>query len=211
MTNDYFDDAPDAPSEVERALRSHTTATIQFGGTTENLKYILGPEANPIAPATRNMLTENEIILLIPDQTQIQIEAMVTPFEVSLNSAEADRWRIYHGEPPDRLLAIFVLEAIRYGEHVVDGEAFANQNPLGSAEPSICLEMNKKRISDLRALTYHFANVEVVDPRLVGVDTYGFDIRANLGIIRVPALRPMLNQTTLTETLDEMLEQARAE
>ncbi len=211
MTNqDYFDDSPDAPTEVERALRSHTTATVQFGPNTENLKYILGPDANPIAPATRSILTSPELVLLIPDQTEIQIEAMVTPFEVDPHSADADRWRIYHGQLPDQLLLIFVLEAIRYGEHVVDGESFANQNPLLAAEPALCLEMNKQRQPDLQKLTQYFAHVEVADPILVGVDTYGFDVRANLGIIRIPALRPMFDQPTLAATLDEMLLQANS-
>ena len=69
--------------------------------------------------------------------------------------------------------------------------------------------MNKKRSGDLQALTRHFAKVEVAEPLLVGVDAFGFDIRANLGIIRIPALRPMANEDLLRQTLDEMTTLAR--
>lgn len=205
----YFDDSPDAPTEVERALRGHTTATIQFGPATENLKYVLDAEAQPVAPATRNMLSGEDIILLIPDQTQIEIQAMVTPLEIDPDSAEADRWRIYHGEPSSSLFARFVLEALSYGEHIVDGEAFSNLNPLAAHESALCRTLNKTRRSDLQALTRHFANVEVSEPLLVGVDAFGFDIRANLGIIRITALRLMESEELLHQTLAEMLSLAK--
>lgn len=210
MTDHYHDDSPDAPTEVERALRSHTTATVQFGTATENLKYVLDADAQPIAPATRSMLGGADVILLIPEQTQIEIEAMVTPLEIDPDSAEADRWRIYHGEPPSSLFARFFLEALSYGTHVVDGEAFSNLNPLAACEAALCREMNQTRRRDLQALTRHFAHVEVAEPLLVGVDAFGFDIRANLGIIRIPAPQTMANEKLLRQTLAEMIGRAQA-
>jgi len=207
---EYFDDDADAPRDAERMLRGNTTATLQFGEFTENLKYVLDHRSEPIAPIVPAMISSFDAILFIPDQTDISLEIMVTPEEIDIESEDVDRWRIYHGEPKHNLFARFYIEAIKYGEHVIDGESFAHEHPLLAAEPGVCKHMNADHQEDLRVLCRHFAHVDVERPMMVGLDPYGIDVRAKFGIVRVEFEAEVATREAAKSTLIDMTKRARA-
>ncbi len=183
----YMDDSVNAPLEVERLLHEHSTATIRFGSdVTESIRYTFDESGHLIAALSRELVSACDALLFIPDQSDTTLEVMVTPEEIDADSAAADRWKIYHRDSDGRAFARLYIEAAKYGEHIIDGESVTAPNPLATDEPRLCKMMNQEHRDDLRPLCAASAKVDVGDPVMVGVDAFGFDIRARFGIVRVP-------------------------
>ena len=101
-----------------------------------------------------------------------------------------DRWRIYHGDPPDAHWARAEIDAARFGQVVIDGEALMRPNPLAEVEARLCRETNREHRSDLVAMCRR-RGTDVQEPLLVGIDPLGFDVRRRFDVARVPADEPM--------------------
>lgn len=210
MPDQNFSEQADALEQVIHHLRSHTTGRLQCGDRVEDVRYVLDSSGAPIGPCPTFYSSELDTVLTIPDQAQAVIEAMVTPVDIDRESEEADRWRIYHGKVSRRgPLVRFYIEAVKFGQEVVDGESLRRANPLAEIEPSVCRRMNTDHRDELRLLCLHFAGMNVDKPTLVGVDPYGLDIRGYLRIVRIDAPRLMKDSATAQATIQEMVESAR--
>src|SRR6185295_5660481 len=85
-------------------LRGHTTGDLRFDEHLRPLKYVIAPDGRLIAPAMVAMIESVDTVLFVPDCAEGSMELQVTlePFEDrGAAGADADRWRIYHGEPED--------------------------------------------------------------------------------------------------------------
>lgn len=175
-------------------LLGHRAADIRFDEHFRPLKYVLNPDGRLVAPVMVAMLHAHETVLFVPEAVDDVLELLVTLYEFDEHSADgafADRWRIYHGEPPDVRWAFLDIDAGKLQGAVIDGEALMQTNPLNSDEVAICKHMNQDHRGDLHTLALHYAHVDMENPIMVGIDSLGIDIRGIFEVIRVRATEPM--------------------
>ncbi len=208
MSDRPIDNRPEWARAVD-FLRRHTSAVLRAGGEFRNVRFVVGSAGSPIIFGPRSLHEEPSLVLFIPSDQEGALELMVNAVEKDGQSADADRWRIYHGRPEDALCLVLEIEAGKFRGVVLDGDELTRPNPCDSFEPAVCRWMNSERRSDLKALCRHFNNIAVDEALLVGVDPAGFDIRAKAGIIRVEALRPIAGEGDARAMLERMCREAR--
>jgi len=173
-------------------LRSNSTATVKFGENTRDVAYIVAPDGRLIISAMVAMLQPCDIVMFVPEYIDDCME-----MHVSLHQFEedgdagilADRWQVYHGEPPDVQWAVVDIDAARFHEMFIDGEALCRENPLAEIEISLCKQLNSDK-NILREVCESKTNIAVTNPFVVGVDSLGLDVRAPFGFGRIPAASP---------------------
>lgn len=184
-------------------MHGHLSGLFRFDENILPMKVVIENDGRLLAPMMVAMLTAGDTVLFLPDEEEPSMHLMVTleEFEESGPDGElADRWRIYHGEPDDLRWALMHVDAARLDGVFYDGDALLMPNQLGSVEASICRWANETIVEGLRAACLQQHEIELNDPRLVGVDSLGFDVRGRFGLVRLES------QSTL-----ESEEQARAE
>lgn len=115
-----------------------------------------------------------------------------------------DRWRIYHGDPPDVRWAFLSIDAARYEGLIIDGVGLMRANPLAGIEAAICREVNGQRRDLLRAATLRQREIDLENPCLVGVDPGGFDVRGSFGVHRLQAEAPITDEDAALRALDRL-------
>ncbi len=177
-------------------LRSNTTGTIKFGEHTRDVSYIISSKGRLVIPAMVAMLQPSDTIMFVPEYMNdcMEIQITLNQFSEDGEGGElADRWQVYHGEPPDVQWATVDIDAARFHEQFIDGEGLCRSNPLAEIEHSLSKELNDKFTDDVRAICLEKTNVEVTNPVVVGIDPLGIDIRAPFGIVRVPSDEPIVS------------------
>lgn len=170
-------------------LRANTTAGIQFGEHLQDACYVLSHGGELILPVMTAMLQAVDVVLHVPafEEGAMQLHCTLIAFEEGGRGDLADRWRVYHGEPPDTNWAIAEINAARFHEFFVDGEVLRRENPCSEHEAVTCMEINSQRRDALAEACRDHARVDVREPILVGIDDLGWDVRATFGILRLPA------------------------
>ncbi len=193
-----------AAEEAHGFLRSHTTGELRFDEQCRPLKYVVGPDGRLVAPLMYAMLHCDDAGLCVPCDAQDAMEIQVTPAPLDAEGPDGgltDRWRIYHGDPPDACWAQFGIDAARFRRCVIDGPDLVRTNPLAADEPRLCREINQTHAATLRRFCTQAAGIDVVAPTLVGVDPLGFDIRRRFDVVRAPAPSPMTSPDEVLATL----------
>lgn len=186
----------DDPS-VEAAidfLHGHTCADIRFDGHVERIKFVFAPDGRLVAPVMVAMLRAVDTSLAVPEDRAEAMELMVTleAFEEHGEHGQlADRWRIYHGSPPDVRWARMAVDAARFEGLFIDGEPFGEGNALAGEEAALCREINREHIAELKCLCREGGGMDVERPLLVGVDKRGADVRTAFDILRVRFRQPV--------------------
>jgi hypothetical protein len=173
-------------------LRSNSTVSVEFGENTIDVSYVIIPDGRLVIPAMVAMLQPCDIVMYVPQYMNDCMEMHVSISQFAEQGKEgtfADRWRVYHGEPPDTQWAFVDIDAVRFHELFIDGEGLCRENPLAELESSICKSLNSHQ-DKLRDVCKEKTNVEITSPFVVGVDPLGIDIRAPFGIVRIPAEQP---------------------
>ncbi|MCH2161571.1 MAG: DUF2470 domain-containing protein [Phycisphaerales bacterium] len=208
-----FEDLPGDALEALSFLRGHLAGLLRFDEEFIPIKIVVGPCGRIVAPVMVAMLQSVDCVLFLPeepseeDDAAIQLQVELQQFsEDAPEGALADRWRIYHGDPPDVNWATLEVDAARYGELFLMGEAIQVPNPLHGDEPAICREINADHEAALRAAVIGEAKIELDTPRLVGVDPLGFDVRGLYEVIRIPSPRLLLDGAAARGFLDELFE-----
>ncbi len=193
-----------AAEEAYGFLRSHTTGDLRFDEQCLPLKYVVGPDGRPVAPLKYAMLHCDDTVLCVPSDAEGALEIQVTPAPLDAEGPDGgltDRWRIYHGDPPDTHWAQFEIDAARFRRCVIDGPELVRANPLAADEPRLCREINLDHAATLRRFCSQAAGIDVEAPTLVGVDPLGFDIRRRFDVVRAPAPSPMTSPDEVLSTL----------
>ena len=88
--------------------------------------------------------------------------------------------------------------------YFVDGQALARANPFAAQEPALCKELNAhcREAVARAALAASSGGHKLVDPKVVGVDPWGIDVRAQLGIARIPAGTPLRDPAAVRPWLE---------
>ena len=206
--NDLPPDALDALA----FLRGHLTGVIRFDEEFIEIKVILSPDGRLVAPVMVAMLRGFNCALFLPHEPRdeedpaLQLQVELAQFdENGPDGALADRWQIYHGEPPDVNWAFFDIDAARIMGIFIAGEALRVPNALAEFEPAFCKEFNANDSEPLRRLASATAGHELDEATLVGVDELGFDVRGRFDVVRVAAPQPMLYPETARTALQALL------
>jgi hypothetical protein len=171
-------------------LRGHLSGLLRFDGDVRPVKIVVADDGRLVAPAMVAMLRSLDTTLMLPDEGDESLHLHVTleEFEeAGPHGALADRWRIYHGEPPDVRWARMSIDAARFEGVFIDGEALMWPNPLARALPAICRALNTGFADALRAACLKTASLAIERPVVVGVDPLGIDVRGAFDVVRLPA------------------------
>lgn len=199
--------------DSQRMLRANTEGELQFDEHLRPIKVVIAPDGRVIAPVMVAMIEAADTVLFLPhaDEDSLQIQVTVKPFgEEGMDGALADRWRIYHGEPPDVNWAVLHLDGAKFGGAVIDGDALTVPNPLAEGAPAVLKEINQSRRDDLRDLVQRTLGLDLEVTTLVGIDPWGIDVRGPFDVVRIEfdARAPSIDQ--VRDTLGRLLERSPA-
>jgi hypothetical protein len=186
-------------------LHGHLSGLLQFDENVLPMKVVIDQEGRLVSPVMVAMLTAEQTVLYLPDEEESSLHLMVSLERFDEDGADghlADRWRIYHGEPDDVRWAIMHIEAARLNGIFYDGDGLLIPNALGRVESSICRWANEHLVEGLRAACLKEREIDIKDPRLVGVDQFGFDVRGRFGVVRLDAGTLMNNEEEAREILE---------
>lgn len=177
--------------EAYQFMRAHLHGKIRFGEDRVDIRVAPTPSGHLVASVMVAMLRSVDTVLELPDDSDDALVLQVTLEQIDERGPEGaicDRWCIYHGEPPDVRWARMQIDAARFKGYFIDGQALMRENPFASQEAALCKELNsscqEQVIRAARASGEHL----LVDPKVVGVDPWGIDARAQLGIARIAAI-----------------------
>lgn len=194
--------------EARAFLRATHKGELQFDEHLRDLKIVIAPDGRIIAPVMVAMLEAADTVLFLPHADEHSLQAQVTleKFdERGGNGGLADRWRIYHGEPQDLNWAVVHIDAAKFRNAVIDGEALKEPNPLASDEARLCRETNSMHRDALRDLIHRKTGLTIEEPVMVGIDPRGLDVRGPFDVIRVPFDRPIADPSQVDAFLHAML------
>ena len=173
-------------------LRGNLSGLLRFDTEYMPIRVVVAPDGRLVASVMESMLRSTDCALHLPEEPDdrdndvIQLMVTLDRFEESGADGElADRWRIYHGDPPDVRWATMTIDFCKFQDLAIDGEAMMPPNPLAEHEPAICRRFNESAGDDLRRLVLRAAEVELEDPKIVGVDSLGFDVRGRFDVVRI--------------------------
>jgi hypothetical protein len=188
-------------------LRANLTGTIGFDEEFIPIKVVVAPDGALVAPVMVAMLRALDVVIFLPAEDDAAMQLQVTLEEIQdagEHAALCDRWRIYHGEPEDVRWARISIDAAKFDGRMFDGLALMEPNALAEAEPRICRKVNAEMRGLLKQACLRVAEVEIEDPRLVGVDPLGFDIRGRFDVVRLDADPEIVDDADAFAALEEL-------
>lgn len=205
----------DLPEEIRAALafmRGHLRGLIRFDTEYLPIRVVFAPDGRLVAPVMESMLLSTDCAIYLPEEPEDQddeiVQLMVTLERFEENGPDgalADRWRIYHGEPEDVRWAAMTVDFCKFGGFAFDGEAVMQANPLAPTEAAICRRVNDGHVAALRSAVQRTVSVELEEPRLVGVDPLGLDVRGRFDVVRVPSEVVLDSAETADREIDALL------
>lgn len=169
-------------------LHGHLSGFIRFDGDRVAIKVIVANDGHLVAPVMESMLRSVETVLELPDDGDESLQVMVTLERMDPDGEHAglcDRWRAYHGDPEDVRWARMQIDASRFREWFVDGEALMVANPLAADESSLLKALNAQPRNFLKAFCTT-CRTPCENPVAVGVDDAGIDVRRAHDVVRLP-------------------------
>jgi len=188
-------------------LRANLTGTIGFDDEFIPIKVVIAPDGHLVAPVMVAMLRAFDVVIFLPAEDDAAMQLQVTLEEIQdkgEHAALCDRWRIYHGEPEDVRWARISIDAAKFDGRMFDGLALMEPNALAAAEPGICRKVNADMRDVLRKACLRVAEVEIEDPRLVGVDPLGFDVRGRFDVVRLDADPEIADESDAYAALEDL-------
>ncbi len=207
-----IEDLPEEALEGLSFLRAHTTGILRFDGDFIPIKTVIANDGRIAAPVMIAMLRSIDCALFLPEEPRdeddpvLQLQVELEQFhEDGPDGVLADRWRIYHGDPPDVNWAFLNVDAAKMNGIFISGEALQIPNSLASEEAAICRDINANHDELLRAAAIRETGVEIETPRLVGVDPLGFDVRGRFEVMRIKSGRILKSGDDARSRLRELL------
>lgn len=193
-------------TEADRILHSHHEGVVCIGERHLTRRYVMDPATcRPVVALPPEIADDvPQVVLSVPDDSEPAIEVLATHKRIDRRThAAADRFLIYHGEPEDRALFLLDIETARCHAGLVSGDEIAAPDPLHDAEPELCLEMNSDPARLARACGAG-SKVRPAEPVMVGIDRYGFDVRARFGIVRVEFAAPVSDEEGARRAIEDL-------
>ncbi|MDA0803177.1 MAG: hypothetical protein O2819_05415 [Planctomycetota bacterium] len=177
----------DIPQLAYQFMRSNLTGHIAFDGDRRTIKVTPLPDGRLVAPVMVAMLRSTDVVIELPDDGDDNLQLTVTLEPLDPHGGEGfacDRWRIYHGDPPDVRWALATIDAGRYRGWFIDGPTLARENPLAGCELAICRDANLE-VATLKRAIHKVIGSDPPSALLVGVDPWGFDVRRHVDVVRL--------------------------
>lgn len=188
-------------------LLSHRTAEVAADGAHVTVRFVIDPGTGEIVfPAPGWVIEAEEVVLHVPGEAPAEgreLQLLVRHRQVG-ESAVTDRWSGYHGPPGHPFFVSCVIESAKMEGQVVDGAEMSIVNSVRDAEGSLRRWANSDK-ARLRAAVATNASVQVADPVVVGVDSYGVDVRAAFGIVRLSFDREAADGADARTCLENLL------
>ena len=133
------------------------------------------------------------------------LQVFATCTEINPNTHEAaDRWLAYHLKPTHARWAKLNIQSVKRLDEVLDGDLVRLANPLRRHEGRLCRAVNSN--TDALAIACErAAGIAPQEPRMVGVDPWGADVRARFDIIRMEFPQPVSTDTEARDQLSALL------
>ncbi len=183
-----MEDDPEIEAKAYQWLRGHLCGFLRFDGERVAIKIAPLPDGRFVAPVMVAMLMAADTVLELPDDGDGDLHLMMSleKFDERTDTTgSADRWRAYHGNPPDVNWAWITIDAAKFLGYFIDGEAFHRPNTLEKGGSLICRALNQSKIDTVRSAIEVQYRTDAADPLVVGVDPSGFDVRRQFDIIRL--------------------------
>ncbi len=184
---------PDHHHAIERATRllyGNTTGTLLVDSVPYPMLYMVNPRCGSLTlTIERDMNLGEDIVLVIPEDTFDAPMRVSVDLSLDIDEEACDRFMAYHTEQPG---PIWTRGRINFAKlhdpndtgAVIDQSDLEIPNALIKDLPSLCKKLNSDPKA-LREVSKLLARTDIDDPIAVGVDRYGFDVRARFGVVRV--------------------------
>lgn len=200
-------DAPNPPvNPGRRELLRHRRGVLDLDGRPLAVRLIVdGRDGSLLLPVPREAGAAEDFVLRVPDDG---FDAMALLLDVEPHDDEfdeaRDRWAAYHGTSDRPVWLRARVDSAKWNRRVWPGEEIAHANPLHDAEPALCKRFNTHpgRLPDV---VEHLTTARPASPVVVGVDDYGFDVRASIGVIRCEWHRPARDAADAEAMTDALL------
>lgn len=190
-----------------RRLRMHHGGVLSFGETVETVRFVLDPlTGQPVLPVPGRALDGGSAVLFLPDDSAPDcLQVTGVPREVDPGREEAcDRHGAYFGKPAHARWALLEVDSVKCLDEVVDGDLVRLTNPLRKHEGRLCRAVNEHP-RELAGACVRVAGVAPEEPRMVGVDPWGADVRARFDVLRLEFPRPVSTPDEGREQLASLL------
>jgi len=176
---------PDTPARARALLSSYTLGVLLSDEAPTPVRYTIEPTTGRlIMDADRDILEASEHVLMIPEESFTPPLSLMIELAATDSEAFHDRHRAYHGDSPLPRYAIAdILSAKLDSSEVIEGDLLQRPNPLAPAISRLGRMLNADR-SILSSICEHLTGARPDEPTAVGVDPFGFDVRARFGVIR---------------------------
>lgn len=207
------DEPRESVEEVEVAayawLRSHLAGFLRFDGERVALKVAPLPDGYLVAPVMVAMGMAADTVLELPDDGDDDLHLMVSLErfnEREDTNGWSDRWRAYHGDPPDVNWARIVIDASKFRGYFIDGDVYIRPNPLAAMESAICRKINSSLRDSVKSAIFAQLATDCLEPTVVGVDPLGFDVRRQFDVLRLcaPEGQPIRDEASAIACLEAL-------
>jgi hypothetical protein len=200
-------------AEIEESayawLRGHLAGFIRFDSERVAIRIAPLPDGRFAAPVMVAMLLAGEVVIELPDDGEDDLHLMVslTQFhDRGDDGRAADRWRAYHGDPPDVNWAFIEIDAAKFRGYFIDGEVFRRTNPISADEPAICRALNAGDRDLLRRAIDAVFRIDAADPVVVGADGIGIDARRQFDVVRLVLPAPFSDAAGAAKGLQSLVD-----
>jgi hypothetical protein len=188
-------------------LHGRLSGLLRFDGDIRPVKIVVDHGGGIVLPAMVAMLRSLDTTLCLPDDGDESMHLQVSLTEIhdsGDDAARCDRWRTYHGEPPDVRWALATIDAVRFDGFFIDGEAMTRANPLAARQTALCKLLNAAHLDAIREACRRHASIGIEKPLVVGVDPFGFDVRGEFDVYRLESPIVLRDEKDVLAALAEL-------
>lgn len=172
--------------EPVRFLRRHFSGTIVSDEVVLKRNFVIDPRSGEfVAALPPNVEESHSVVLHVPDESDSALQLLVECRALdAMRDGACDRLLIYHGRSEGaRFMGMTPIDG-KLDEKSFQIEKKFASNPLWEDEPRLCRILNADS-GALGALVRSMGGRELIEPKAVGVDDMGLDVRTRTGMVRL--------------------------
>lgn len=192
-------------TDPHRFLRRHYSGVVVADEVIFARNFVIDPASGELVAALPASVDEAEsIVLHVPDESSGSMQLMVECRQLDANRDSAcDRFLIYHGRAEGaRFVAMRPID-VKWAVFETRIEDFFRPSELAADEPRLCRQLNEDAHA-LAGLVKRLSDRATIEPKAVGIDVLGLDVRTRTGLVRVEFVEP-LTPTNVRETIEEWI------
>lgn len=182
----------ESTSDPVRFARRFYSAIITVDDVIHQRNIVIDPLTGEFVAALPPSLEDAEsVVLHVPDESRGSLQLMAECRTLDANrDASCDRLLIYHGRAEGAKFVAMRPIDVKWALRRLQIENFFLANPLAKEEPRLCRLLNADA-GALGALVLKLSGRSTIEPKAVGVDDLGLDVRTRTGVERVEVEVPL--------------------